>query len=121
MPPSGFNSKAIESASIFVRECFVDLQQEVADGKHPDFKTALEFEIGQLNKALKSQDSIKDQGTKGALQFIQGCYVDLQEKVANFSIEDLQVAIDSYLSELENTLRKLHINAEGKVVERVSS
>jgi tetrahydromethanopterin S-methyltransferase subunit E len=52
MPPSGFNQKAVKGALQFIQGCYEDLEAEVKSGKHPDFRTALEYEIHQLDSAL---------------------------------------------------------------------
>jgi hypothetical protein len=52
MPPSGFNQRAVKGALEFVKGCYEDLLEEVRVGKHPDLKTAIEYELSQLEKAL---------------------------------------------------------------------
>ncbi len=52
MPPSGFNQKAVKGALQFIEGCYEDLDEEVKSGKHPDFKTALAYELKQLESAL---------------------------------------------------------------------
>jgi hypothetical protein len=52
MPPSGFNQRAVTGALEFVKGCYEDLIEEVRSGKHPDFETAIQFELSQLEKAL---------------------------------------------------------------------
>ena len=61
MPPSGFNQKAVRGAMQFIEACYEDLEAEVNSGKHPDFKTALEYELRQLESAL-SKLHINDKG-----------------------------------------------------------
>ncbi len=53
MPPSGFSKKAVEGILIFVKACYEDLQSEVDSGKHDSFPAAIEYELGQLEKALE--------------------------------------------------------------------
>lgn len=52
MPPSGFNQRAVTGALEFVRGCYEDLIAEVQAGKHPDFESAVKYELAQLEKAL---------------------------------------------------------------------
>lgn len=52
MPPSGFNQRAVTGALEFVKGCYEDLITEVQSGKHPDFETAIKYELSQLEKAL---------------------------------------------------------------------
>ena len=54
MPPSGFSKPVIAGALAFVGGCYRDLLQEVRAGKHPDFETAITFELSQIEKALAS-------------------------------------------------------------------
>ncbi len=61
MPPSGFSQKAIAGVLQFIGSCYEDLLAEVAAGKHPDFETAIKFEISQIGKALE-QLHIDQQG-----------------------------------------------------------
>jgi hypothetical protein len=52
MPPSGFNQRAVTGALEFVKGCYEDLIAEVQSGKHPDFETAVKYELSQLETAL---------------------------------------------------------------------
>ncbi|HEY4505290.1 MAG TPA: hypothetical protein VJG67_01210 [Candidatus Paceibacterota bacterium] len=52
MPPCGFNQRAVRGALEFIKGCYEDLRQEVAEGKHPDIETAIEAELGNLETAL---------------------------------------------------------------------
>ena len=52
MPPSGFSVHVVKGALQFVGGCYRVLLQEVRDGKHADFEQAIEFELGQIEKAL---------------------------------------------------------------------
>ena len=61
MPPSGFSKKAVEGALVFIKTCYEDLQQEVADGKHPSFEAAIDHEIKSIGTAL-SKLHINDKG-----------------------------------------------------------
>lgn len=54
MPPSGFNTHVVKGALQFVSGCYEDLLEEVRSGKHPSFEAAIEFELGQIEKALSS-------------------------------------------------------------------
>jgi hypothetical protein len=54
MPPSGFSKPVIAGALQFVGGCYRDLLQEVKDGKHASFEKAIEYELSQINKALRS-------------------------------------------------------------------
>jgi|GEM_PF-1443125 len=62
MPPSGFSEKAVEGALVFIRGCYEDLLEEVKGGKHPSPEVAIEYEIGQIGKAL-SRLHIDKEGT----------------------------------------------------------
>ena len=53
MPPSGFSTHAVKGALQFVGGCYKDLLQEVRDGKHKNYEEAIEFEIQQIDSALK--------------------------------------------------------------------
>ncbi len=61
MPPSGFNQRAVSGALEFVKGCYEDLIAEVQSGKHPEFETAIKYELSQLEKAL-AQVHIDKQG-----------------------------------------------------------
>ncbi len=52
MPPSGFSQKAVGGALVFIKTCYEDLKQEVAEGKHPSFEAAIDKEIDNIGKAL---------------------------------------------------------------------
>jgi len=53
MPPSGFTKKAVGGALVFIKTCYEDLLDEVQNGKHDSYEVAIEYEIGQIEKALK--------------------------------------------------------------------
>lgn len=61
MHPSGFNTRAVKGALEFIKGCYEDLQQEIKGGKHPDFETAIDHEIGQIESAL-TKLHINDKG-----------------------------------------------------------
>lgn len=52
MPPSGFSKQAVNGALVFIKTCYQDLLKEVKEGKHKDFESAIDYEIGQIDKAL---------------------------------------------------------------------
>lgn len=54
MPPSGFSKKAVAGALQFVGACYTDLLEEVQNGKHPSLEAAIEFELGQIARALEA-------------------------------------------------------------------
>ena len=118
MPPSGFNPTAVKSASSFVQECFNDLEQEVRDGKHVSFEVALDYELGQLEKALSKPHTLLNESVRGALLFIKGCYSSLGEKVANAPLQDLKSTMMNEITHLEEILTKLHIDSQGNLVEK---
>ncbi len=60
MPPSGFSEKAVEGALVFIKGCYEDLLQEVREGKHSSPEEAIEYEIGQIGKALAKLHIDKD-------------------------------------------------------------
>lgn len=60
MPPSGFNQHAVKGALEFVKGCYEDLLEEVRVGKHPNLQSAIEYELGQLEKALAKLHIDKD-------------------------------------------------------------
>ncbi len=53
MPPSGFSQKAIDGSLVFIKTCYEDLLREVKEGKHASYEEAIEYEISQIEKALK--------------------------------------------------------------------
>ena len=55
---------------------------------------------------------------KGALEFVKGCYEDLQEEVRDGKHPNMEAAIAYELVQLEKALVSLHIDKEGKIVER---
>ncbi|OGY50170.1 MAG: hypothetical protein A3J59_00770 [Candidatus Buchananbacteria bacterium RIFCSPHIGHO2_02_FULL_56_16] len=55
---------------------------------------------------------------KGALVFIQSCYEDLLKDVRSGKFKTYEVAIQHELALIEKALEKLHIDAEGNLVER---
>lgn len=54
----------------------------------------------------------------GALQFVKGCYEDLQAEVKAGKHPSMEVAIEYELSQLKKALEKVHINKSGKLVKR---
>ena len=58
---------------------------------------------------------------KGALQFVKGCYEDLQAEVRAGKHPNMEVAIKHELAQLEKALAKVHINKQGRLVERKKS
>ncbi len=74
MPPSGFSKAVVAGALQFVEGCYMDLLQEVQDGKHESFEAAIKYELSQIGKALKSihiddQGSLVNKETKDPLIF----------------------------------------------------
>ncbi len=55
---------------------------------------------------------------KGALVFVQGCYEDLLGDVRSGKFKTYEEAIQHELALIEKALAKLHIDAEGNLVER---
>ena len=55
---------------------------------------------------------------EGALVFIQTCYQDLLEETRSGKHATFEEAIEFEIRQLELALSKLHINQEGKIVER---
>lgn len=53
MPPSGFSRKAVNGALVFVRSCYEDLLADVRSGKFSTYEEAIEYEIAQIDKALR--------------------------------------------------------------------
>ncbi|MEK7157181.1 MAG: hypothetical protein AAB709_01360 [Patescibacteria group bacterium] len=56
---------------------------------------------------------------KGVLEFVKGCYEDLQEEVKSGKHASFEAALEYELTQLEKALASLHINKEGRLVERV--
>ena len=54
MPPSGFSRKAVEGALVFVQSCYEDLLNDVRSGKFKTYEEAIQYELGQIEKALAS-------------------------------------------------------------------
>jgi hypothetical protein len=52
MPPSGFNRDSVRGALIFVKGCYNDLLADVNTGKFKTYEEAIEYELGQIDKAL---------------------------------------------------------------------
>lgn len=55
---------------------------------------------------------------EGALQFVKGCYEDLQAEVKAGKHPSMEAAIEYELAQLEKALAELHINKAGKLVKR---
>ena len=55
---------------------------------------------------------------KGALQFIQGCYEDLEAEVVAGKHANFKEALTFELDNLEKALSELHINKKWKLVKR---
>ncbi|MDP2630409.1 MAG: hypothetical protein Q8P56_03295 [Candidatus Uhrbacteria bacterium] len=55
---------------------------------------------------------------RGALQFVKGCYEDLQAEVKAGKHPNMEVAIKYELAQLKKALEKVHINKSGKLVKR---
>lgn len=58
---------------------------------------------------------------KGALQFVEGCYRDLQAEVAAGKHASMEEAIAFELKQIESALAQLHIDNNGKLVERLQA
>ncbi len=56
----------------------------------------------------------------GALQFIGSCYEDLLAEVASGKHPDIETAIKFELSQIEKALNQLHIDPQGRLVNRSS-
>lgn len=56
---------------------------------------------------------------KGALQFIQSCYLDLLDEVRSGKHDNYEKAIEYEIEQIEKALNKLHIDKQGNLVERV--
>ncbi len=55
---------------------------------------------------------------RGALEFIKGCYEDLQDEVKAGKHENFEKALEHEIGQIESALGKLHINDKGEPVER---
>jgi len=55
---------------------------------------------------------------RGALAFVRGCYEDLLDDVRSGKFKTYEEAIEHELKQIETVLAKLHIDAEGNLVER---
>lgn len=55
---------------------------------------------------------------KGALEFVKGCYEDLQAEVKAGKHPNMEAAIKYELAQLENALKQIHINRKGRLVKR---
>src|SRR3990167_5211171 len=116
MPPSGFNSKAVKSVTTLLRECFSDLAAEVAASKHPEIVTAIDHEIVQISKTLSTSLNDSDnQATQGVLLLVGPCY-----KTARAAIScgaDPSAAVEQAVAQITQTIARLHIDTDGKLVE----
>ncbi len=55
---------------------------------------------------------------KGALIFVQGCYEDLLEEVRSGKHQSYEEGIKYEIEQIERALLKLHVDADGNLVER---
>ena len=55
---------------------------------------------------------------EGALQFILGCYEDLQKEVESGKHESFEDALKYEIDQLRSALGKVHIDNEGHLVDR---
>lgn len=55
---------------------------------------------------------------RGALQFVKGCYEDLQAEVKAGKHPSMEAAIEYELAQLEKALVEVHINKAGHLVRR---
>ena len=55
---------------------------------------------------------------RGALQFIQACYEDLLQEVADGKHPSVEAALAYEISQIEKALASLHIDPRGKLVKR---
>jgi hypothetical protein len=55
---------------------------------------------------------------RGALEFIKGCYEDLQDEVRAGKHENFEAALEHEIGQIDSALSKLHINEKGEPVER---
>ena len=54
----------------------------------------------------------------GALQFVEGCYRDLLEEVRSSKHKTYEDAITFEINQINRILTRLHIDAEGNLVEK---
>ena len=59
-----------------------------------------------------------ERATRGILEFVAGCYHDLLEEVRSGKHQNYEEAIEYELKQIETALSKLHIDADGNLVER---
>ncbi|MBI2051069.1 MAG: hypothetical protein HYT31_04715 [Parcubacteria group bacterium] len=59
-----------------------------------------------------------EKAVKGALVFVQSCYEDLLEEVRSGKHASYEEGIEFEITQIEKALIKLHIDAEGNLVER---
>ena len=55
---------------------------------------------------------------RGALQFVKGCYEDLQVEVKDGKHPSMEAAIKYELAQLEKALAEMHISKAGRLVKR---
>ena len=55
---------------------------------------------------------------KGALIFVRGCYEDLLNEVRSGKHKSYEEGIEYEIAQIDKALTKLHIDAEGNLVER---
>ena len=55
---------------------------------------------------------------KGALVFVRGCYEDLLKEVRSGKHKSYEEGIEYEITQIDKALTKLHIDAEGNLVER---
>jgi hypothetical protein len=54
----------------------------------------------------------------GALQFVEGCYRDLLEEVRSGKHKTYEDAITFEINQINRVLTRLHIDAEGNLIEK---
>jgi hypothetical protein len=118
MPPCGYSGRAVAHMVGGTAECYEDLRREVAAGKHPDFVSGIKKEIKNLRCALEKPQFDGKSAMRGNLQYMLGCYEDLESLIDSGQYPNYEAAIAAQLSKLEHGLAKLHVTDAGDVVER---
>lgn len=115
MPPSGYDRIAILGATAFIGTCYDDLKRAVESGKHQTFEAAIDNEMDRLRRSLAS---FSGRAAGGAITFAEACYAELKKEVESGKHQTFEAAIDYEIRNVGIALARLHIDADGNVVDR---
>jgi hypothetical protein len=116
MPPSGFGEITRQGLRTSNKANSNDLQNEVASGKYPDFRTALLMEILRIGLALGSY--IPEKIIRGLLESAVGFYELIEEELRDAPETSIETVIENALDKFDHIAQSIHLTDDGKLERR---